>query len=163
MCCIPIHAIVLSGMSENYGIHPRASQVKWRTPQTARSLTATILHWRFICGAVVACITWSQTLLVFTIKPLFSSAPPGQQRWTLLGITVKQGGSIKSTVVWLLDLESVLKYTFKEFFSPPEAIIFPPPRGEFPFMLALTQTTCISPEADLFPIAESEPSHLYSS
>lgn len=80
------------------------------------------IHWKFICGIVVASITWSQTLLVFTIKPfswgaLFSSAPPGQQKWTLLGIIVKQGGSIKSTVVWLLDLDS-LKIHRSGFFQP---------------------------------------------
>lgn len=52
---------------------------------------------------------------VFCYKSLFSPAQPGQQRWTLLGIIVKQGGSIKSMVVWLLDLDRVLKYIFKDF------------------------------------------------
>lgn len=105
------HAILLSSMSEKHSVPLGASGVMWRTPQMPQSQIETALYWKFICGIVVASITWSQTLLVFTIKPfswgaLFSWAPPGQQRWTLLGIIVKQGGSIKSTVVWLFDLDS---------------------------------------------------------
>lgn len=156
------HAILVSSMSEKHSVPLGASGVTWRTPQMAQSHTETALHWKFICGIVVASITWSQTLLVFAIKPfswgaLFSSAPPGQQRWTLLGIIVKQGGSIKSTVVWLLDLDS-LKIHPSGFFQPSYRLFSS--EWEITSQTDVNTNNLYSPANGI--VSNSEPSILYS-
>lgn len=120
---------------------------------------AKTLHWSFICGEVAACITWSQTLLVFHYKTfiILRSPWPAEvdsigHHWSRAGLQ-KPGG----LAAWPDSLKIYLSGSHQ-----PAIIIFLLFPGWVIPSQADINTIYISPEAELFPIPESEQPHLYS-